>query len=379
MPVRETTIVDVREKIAQLAQLRGANIAEIARIFGVTRPTVYKYRDRYQQGGREGLSDRSRAPLHPHQTPEELVERILEERESWGWGAKKIRRRLQDSDPEIAWPARSTFDAIFRRHGLVEPRRKRPKIRSPFQRPYEATEPGELTTIDFKGEFRLSNGAWCHPLTVADAKSRYLLACRALDSIELGGVWRVFVRLLREYGLPRAVLSDNGPPFGGHGTSRFSTFSVRLMKLDIQPVFIVPGCPQQNGAHERMHRDLKDAACRHAARTRASQQRIFDRFVRTYNQDRPHEALDLDRPAAHYAGSPRPFPAKILPMDYPARFQTRLVDGNGSIKWEGDRIFIAHPLAGERLGFQLTSDHTWSVYFGSFFIGLLNERERRFL
>jgi transposase InsO family protein len=192
--------------------------------------------------------------------------------------------------------------------------------------------PGELVTIDFKGEFRLRNSHWCYPLTMTEAMSRYVLACQALPSIHLGLVWPIVERVFRQHGLPDAVLSDNGSPFGGHGLSRLSSFSVRLMELNIQPVFIVPGHPEHNGSHERMHRTLLESPLFYRANSFRDQQQCFDAFRSMFNHERPHEAIGLDRPATHFVGLRRPFPSTLPPIDYPPSFQVRTVASNGSIK-----------------------------------------------
>lgn len=379
MPIRATTIVDLREQIALMALTNRYSVAEIAALFRVSRPTVYKYRDRYRCGGRANLQDRSRAPEASRRTAESIVARIVADRREFGFGSKKIRRRLIDEDPEAHWPARSTIDAILRREGLVQPRRRRPRFASPFAHRYRATQPSELTTIDFKGEFRLQNGRWCHPLTMADSVSRYLLACEALPSISLTHTWPVVERVFREYGLPNAVLSDNGPPFGGHGVSRFSTLSVRLMELDIQPVFIMPGHPQQNGSHERMHKTLKESPAFRRARSLKDQQRVFDEFRSIYNHERPHEGIDLDRPARRYRPSPRPFPSSPVVIDYDTSLHVRAVASNGAIKWRSHFVFLSHALAGRHVALEPIDDHMYNVYFGSFLIGRIDEVERRFI
>jgi putative transposase len=354
-------------------------VSEVSSLFGVSRPTVYKYRDRYRAGGREGLVDQSRAPHQAERTPDWMVERILEERMRWGWGSKKIRRRLIDEDPTIPWPARSTIDQIFNSHGLAKPRRRRPRPRSLFRHRYAATEAGELSTIDFKGEFRLGNGSYCHPLTMADSVSRFVLTCKGLESIELDPVWRAVERVFREHGIPWAMLSDNGPPFGGHGMGPLSTFSVRLMKLGIQPVFIDPAHPEQNGSHERMHRTLKDETTYPPAADLPGQQRVFNRFLQTYNYERPHESLDFRRPSELYHGSPRPFPPRLIRVEYPSSFEVRLVSANGAIKWSNQAIFLSKTLAGEQVGFSMTDTGLWDVFFGQFFIAKFDERERSFV
>jgi len=360
--------------------LNGAySVAEIAELFGVSRPTVYKYRNRYRAGGRSDLSNRSRAPHATRRTAEAIVARIVADRRRFGFGSKKIRRRLVDEDPQRHWPARSTIDAILQREGLLRHRRRRKQFKSPFACRYAATEPGELTTIDFKGEFRLRDGRWCHPLTMADGVSRYLLACEALPSISLHHTWPVVERVFREHGLPVAVLSDNGPPFGGHGVSRLSTFSVRLMELDIQPVFIMPGHPEQNASHERMHKTLKESASFRRARSFRDQQRILDEFRAIYNHERPHEGIGMDRPAHRYRSAPRPFPSSPPVIDYHSRFDVRSVFSNGCIKCRGQMIFVSNALAGRRIALEPIDDHLYNVHFGSFLIGRLDELERRFL
>lgn len=378
MPLREKTIVDIREEMARLALTERYTVIELAELFGVTRPTVRQWRDRFAKQGRAGLTDRSHAPhTCPHRTDERIETMIVEARQRWGWGSKKILRRLRDDHPGIELPSRATTDAILVRHGLVQARRKRSKPRSPFARRYLATEPGELLTIDHKGEFRLLNGRYCYPLTMVDPVSRYVLACQGLDSTSLNRAWPVIERVLREHGLPRAMQSDNGPPFGSSGPGRLSTLSVRLMKLGIQPIFIDPGHPEQNGIHERMHRTLKQHATRPPGKNFRDQQDRFDQFIREYNFERPHEAIDLDRPASRYRSSPRPYPAKIQSPDYPPHFEVRRVSKGGWIKWRNEAIFIAQPLRGELIALEPEDQEIWDIHFYGFRVGKLDEKEGR--
>ncbi len=259
MPIKESTIVDIREEMARLAIEKRYSVREIAKMFGVTRPTVRKWGARLRELGRSGLEDRSHAPKTcPHKTDTEAERLILEDRNLWGWGSKKILERLAESHPELVLPARSTADAILSRYGLVKSMRApRERALVPFAHRYVATQPGELTTMDHKGEFRLLNGRYVHPLTIMDHFSRYIQACEALDSTSFARAWPVIERVFREHGLPLAAQTDNGPPFGAPSGGRFSRLSVELMSLGVQPVFSRPGVPQDNGSHERMHRDLK--------------------------------------------------------------------------------------------------------------------------
>jgi transposase InsO family protein len=380
MPFTERTIVDLREEMARRALDPRLTVGEVAQMFGVSRPTVRLWRERYRQQGRAGLSDRSHAPHScPHRTAGELEQLIIAERQRWGWGSKKILRRLEDAHPELRLPKRATVDAILRRHDLIgRTRRRRAKDKTPFAVRYRATEPGQLTTIDFKGQFRLKKGPYCYPLTIVDHASRYLLACTALRSTAFAPMWKVLERVFIEHGLPDAIQSDNGPPFGPtHG--KFSTLSARLMMLDVQPVFIRPGHPQDNGRHERMHRDLKAATSRPPSVSFARQQDRFDEFVYTYNHERPHEAIDMKRPAQLYRPPRRTLPRKILPPEYPAHFEVRKVGSGGTVSWLGQPIFITEALAGHRIGFEEIDNGLWTVHFYRFRIGQIDVQENMFI
>jgi putative transposase len=371
--------MDIREQIALMALSEQYSITEIAELFDLSRPTVYLYRDRYREKGRGGLADRSRARHDRGRVSAAIQARVIAERVRFGFGAKKIRRRMIDDDPKGNWPARSTIEDIIRREGLVRARPKRPKYSSPFRQRFEATHPGQVQAIDFKGEFRLRDGRWCRPLTMTDSFSRYLLACDALASIRLELAWPIVDRVFREHGLPDAVLSDNGSPFGAHGLGRFSVFGVRLMELGIQPLLIDPGRPEQNGRHERMHRSLLESPLFQRASSFRQQQRIFDAFRDVYNNERPHEGIDLDRPAQRHRPSPRPYPQQLPPVEYPQGFQVRRVDSNGSIKWQNRYTQISKVFAGRPVGLQLIDESVWNVYFSKFLIGRFNEKERTFV
>lgn len=375
MPLQETTIVDWREQMALQALDSRYTVTEVAAAHGVSRPTVRFWRDRYRCEGRSGLEDRSHAAATcPHRTPVAIEELIVEERRRWGWGSKKILQRLEEAYPELSLPKRSTIDAILARHDLIG-RRPRPKRRvpAPFAHRYEAREPGELMTIDFKGQFRLQNGLWCYPLTIVDKVSRYLLACEALRSTQFAPMWPVLTRVFREHGLPRALQSDNGAPFGPT-SGRYSSLSVRLMMLDIQPIFSRPGCPGDNGSHERMHRDLKAETTRPPSMTLRSQQERFNIFRTTYNEERPHEGIQMQRPARLYKPSPRPFPRRMPKPEYPGWFETRKVSIRGQINWHHTPIQFSEAFAGQTIAFEPIDDGLWNVYFFRITVGRFDER-----
>jgi transposase InsO family protein len=381
MPIRERTTVDIREEMAWMASDERFTVTEVALRYGVSRPTVRLWRDRYREGGRAGLMDLSHAPHRcPHRMTDAVEQLILAERMKFPlWGSKKILRRLHDADPELELPGRSAVDALLSRLGLVRERRRRGPIASPpFRSRYTASKPSELTTIDHKGQFRMLNGQYCYPLTIVDSVSRFLLACTALTSTRLSEAWPVIERVFREHGLPVAMQSDNGPPFGSPNGS-FSSMSVQLMKLGVLPVFSRPAHPQDNGRHERMHLDLKAATTRPPAGTLADQQKKFHVFRDCYNIERPHEGIGMQRPASVFQSSPRPFPRYLRKPEYAAHFETRKVSNGGDIKWQNHRIFVAQPFRGQTLGIEPTDDGICTVHFYGFVIGKIDERTHDFI
>jgi len=380
MPLEERTTMDIREEMARLALDERYSVTEVAQLFAVTRPTVRLWRDRYRELGRAGLTDRSHATAHcPHQTASIIEQWIVSDRLQWGFGSKKILERLREQHPDVEFPKRSTIDAILSRRGLVQRiKRRRQTLVSPFVHRYTATEPGELTTIDYKGEFLLGSGRYCYPLTMVDYVSRYLIACEALKSTSFGHAWPVINSIFHRYGLPRAMQSDNGPPFGATN-GKFSRMSVALMALDIQPVFGRPGKPQDNGAHERMHRELKAETAIAPAQTLLVQQAMFEAFKNKYNVERPHEGIGMQRPSRLYNGSPRPYPKRRSLPQYASQWEKRKVLPGGDIKWKHAQIFVSHALAGQTIALEATDVDLWTVHFYRFQLGKLDERMKRFI
>ena len=358
----------------------GVGVSEIAERLGVSRQAVYDWKERHRDNPQTGLQDRSRRPhTSPLRTDEAIERRVIEERKQWGFGSKKILRRLQDEEPEMAWPPRSTIDAIFKRAGLTQSRRKIRRRFAPVkaQRAYENDPaPGEVMTADYKGQFRLRNGRYCYPLLVADPVSRYLFACDAFTALSTEQTWITFVRVFREYGLPNIVHTDNGTPFGTSGQGRFSKISVRLMKYGVQPVYNRPGHCEDNARHERLNKTLLERTVLEPARNNAGQQKLFDEFRRMFNNERPHESLGQDRPAAHHRPSPRSFPRREPIIEYEPHFETRMVDGKGHIKWNGEKIHFSHGFAHERVGFERIDYSTWRVHYGSFVIGHFDDAHK---
>jgi len=358
----------------------GVGVSEVAERLGVSRQAVYNWKERYREDPEKGLEDRSRRPhTSPTRTAEAIEQRVIAEAKQWRFGSKKILRRLQDQEPDVEWPPRSTVDAIFKRAGLVQSRRKVRKRFAPVkaQRTYDDKAPGEVMTADYKGQFRLRNGQYCYPLLVADPVSRFLFACDGFAALSFEQTWATFVRVFREHGLPNIVHTDNGTPFGTSGQGRFSKLSVQLMKYGVQPVYNRPRHPQDNARHERLNRTLLDAVIIEPAYNLAGQQALFNEFRQTFNDERPHESLGMDRPAHHYRRSPRSFPRRLPVIEYEPHFETRLVDRRGHIKWNGEKVHFSEGFAYERIGFERIDYSTWRVHYGSFVIGTFDDAHKR--
>jgi transposase InsO family protein len=356
----------------------GESMADLCRQFGISRKTGYKILDRYEQCGLEGLSDRARRPhRYANQLPEQLEAAIVAaKREKPHWGARKIRERLLRRLPhEIKIPARSTIHAILDRHGLVT-RATRSRTRAQGTPLSAGANANDLWCTDFKGEFQLGNKRYCYPLTVTDHASRYLLLCEALESNQQQPVFRAFERLFQERGLPRAIRSDNGVPFASpNGLFNLSKLSVWWLRLGISIERIRPGHPQQNGRHERMHLTLKKEATRPAGANLLQQQARFDTFVEEFNNERPHEALQMKCPAELYTSSVRPYRG-IPDPHYPFHDKTVVVTHCGRLCLYRKKINLSTSLAGQAVGIKEVEDGIWLVSFMSYDLGYVDLEEK---
>ena len=378
MPWKETTSMEQRVRFAEEFDSALFTVTELSERYGISRKTAYKWLNRYGQQGEKGLEDRSRAPkTSPSRTPNDVVRQLLElRRKHPTWGPRKLLICLEKRDPQTAWPAASTAGDILKRHGLVQARRPRRAHLPCRRRLTEATAPNEVWTCDFKGQFRTADGWLCYPLTVTDSFSRYLLAVDGLDAPSHLQSWPVFERLFQTYGLPRVIRSDNGSPFASaRALSGLSRLSVRWIKLGIVPERIEPGHPEQNGRHERMHRDLKQETVRPPAPNRRVQQERFDCFRCVRNEQRPHEALGQRTPAELYQPSSRLYPGKFPEPCYPGHFEVRYVRPGGEIKFRGRYMFLSEALHGESVGLEEFAEGRWSIYLSEALLGRFEEGE----
>jgi transposase InsO family protein len=375
MPFKETCVEEEKLRFVAACLDGKDDMSALCAGFGISRQWGYELLRRYRSAGVDGLRPRDRAPHRPRcGMAEEVAAAIVALRgEHPTWGPKKLRAVLVRREPATAWPAPSSIGDLLRREGLSASRRRR-RTALPASRPFApVAAPNDLWCIDFKGWFRTRDGVRCDPLTLTDADSRLLLACRIVEPTT-AGVQPVVEAALREHGLPRAIRSDNGSPFASPGAGGLTRLSVQWLKLGIRLERIVPGQPQQNGRHERMHATLKAETAAPPAATQAEQQARFDAFRHGYNHDRPHEALGQATPASRYVASPRPYPARIAAPAYDADHAVRRVRQAGDIKWGGELVFISEALAGEPVGVAETEAGDWIVRFADVDLGLIDRR-----
>jgi len=375
MPWSETTKMQERMRFVVDAEEELFSMTELCQRYGISRVTGYKWLERFEEEGLEGLKDHSRAPIScPHRTNREVVGLLADARRRHPfWGPKKLIPWLARRH-DRAWPAPSTAGEILKRLDLVKDRRRRRRVDHPGRPTTQATQPNQLWTADFKGQFKTKDANYCYPLTVADSYSRYLLGCRALSSTKTLGTKAAFQRVFQEYGLPQAIRTDNGTPFAAAtAIGRLSRLSAWWIRLGIRPELTQPSHPEQNGSHERMHRTLKAETTRPPSANRSAQQRKFESFRREYNHERPHEHLNQKSPAQLYAPSPRPYPNRLPEPQYPGHFEVRKVSKNGGIRWKKDWINISHSLLEQNVGLEEVHDGVWSLYFGPLLLGRFHE------
>lgn len=373
MPWKETCVMEERMRFVMEVKEGFYSKAQLCRTYGISRPTGDKWLERYALSGVEGLRDLSRAPLcHPNEVGEDLERRILAVRGLHGhWGPKKILAYLEGQSPEGGWPARSTIGALLQRLNLSVPRKRRRRA-PPHTEPFAACDgPNAVWCTDFKGWFRTGDGLRCDPLTISDAFSRYLFRCQATD-VRGEIVEPLFVAAFREYGVPWAILSDNGSPFASRGIGGLSRLSVSWVKLDIVVERIAPGHPEQNGRHERMHLTLKQETASPPAATGRAQQKVFNRFRREFNEERPHEALDQRTPASVYRPSPRVYPERLGPVEYPCGMDARCVQKHGEFYWKGNVVFLGEALRHERIGLEAIDGRHWMLWFSRLALGVFD-------
>jgi transposase InsO family protein len=388
MPWRKTDVSKERVKFVlewerrwNAAEGASVDFSELCRVFGISRTQGYYWVNRYRDGGFKLSAieeERSRRPhTSPTAVPEELQDFVVAARKAHPrWGPRKLHAWLTGRHPELALPAPSTIGEILRRRGLVEARRRRRRRAPPLSQPFaEATGPNAVWCVDFKGKFRTGDGEWCHVLTLLDAYSRYLLRCEAVLDPDGDAVEAIFDSAFREFGLPGALRSDNGPPFASTGAGGLTWLSVWWLKLGIRLERIEPGKPQQNGRQERVHLTLEEVVAPPRAHI-AAQQRALDLWRREYNEERPHEALGQKPPVRFYTRSSRHYPRALLSPHDGLGLGEHPVDRQGFIHWRKRKLFVSTALEKEVVAVvpdDIEHRGRWAVVFGPIVLGWFYE------
>jgi transposase InsO family protein len=373
MPFQERSTMSLKTEFVILADRPDANLSALCRRFGISRPTGYLWVQRYREQGVAGLAERPRRPqTSPRQTPDAMEALVLEVRDAHPtWSGRKIRRRLQDLG-HAAVPAASTCAAILRRHDRLAPTAGHPVA---WQRFCQAT-PNALWQMDFKGHLPLARGPGrCHPLTVLDDHSRFLLGFIACANEQDATVRAALTALFRRYGLPWRILTDNGPPWGNaHPTQRYTALSYWLIRLGVAVSHGRPLHPQTQGKAERFHRTVTSELLATTPLPDLVQaQQRFDAWRDTYNLERPHDALDLATPGSRYHPSPRPLPDPVPPIVYGPDDLVRTVHGGGQIQFRRRHYFVSGALGGQPVALRpTTTDGVFTVHYCHLHLGVLD-------
>ena len=375
----ECNVMDQKLKfIARI--LEGEKMAPLCREFNISRKTGYKLWNRYKTIGNEALIEQKRTPYrYANKLPLQVEALILDTKKEFpNWGAPKIREKIKRRFSDIKIPAISTIHAVLDRNGLVKSKlRKKNKFKAQGTHLSNPNIPNELWCADYKGEFMLGNRQYCYPLTITDHASRYLITCDSLATTKTEFAIESFTRAFKEFGLPKTIKTDNGSPFGnGNSLYGLTQLSVWWLRLGIAVERIVPGHPEQNGRHERMHLTLKKETTKPAADNFLQQQEKFDDFISYFNNERPHQGIDMKYPSEIYKPSNRIYKG-IEPVFYPFHDKTVQVTRCGRICERGLKVSVSRAFAGQELGIKEVEDGIWIVSFLDYDLGYFDEKNSR--
>jgi transposase InsO family protein len=384
MPWKEMCTMGIREDFVLHALAPDANMAALCREYGISRKTGYKWVKRYNDHGLGALEDKSRKPNQsPLKTSADIATVIFRIRKDHPrWGAKKIREILRREVPLSEVPSLSTVHRCLVRSGLLQPmhRRRRDPLKPKAEPPrVVAKHPNDVWTVDFKGWWLSMDKKRCEPLTVRDAYSRFVLEVRILPTNTVDEVQAVFEKLFTKYGLPKYILTDNGPPFvASHGDLGLTRLSVFWLSLGIEHLRTRPGTPSDNGGHERMHKDIAEELQVFATLTQALQQEACDRWRHDFNHHRPHEALGMKMPIEVYRPSEVRYD-KTKPVEhvYPEHFLVRRVAKRGAVTWMDMAGQVSHALMHRHVGLEpLERRGHFRVWFGHKQLGEIDYNQK---
>ena len=368
MPFEKRTVMEQKSEFVRLALKGNLSHSELCSRFGISRPTGYKWLKRFNEQGQSGLNEISRRPsFSPNITDQLTTDRLLElKKKNEVWGAKKIRRLYSNKYGKVV-PSVTTVHNIFKRNGLVES--KKCSAGQTWQR-FEHDYPNELWQMDFKGDFAMSNKKRCYPLTIEDDHSRFNICLQACKNQQGSTVKSVLAKVFTKYGKPNRILADNGNPWGISGRSwinnvkRITEFEKWLIMHDVELIHGRPRHPQTQGKLERYHKTLKkELLSRNEFRNNKDCQRHFDQWRSRYNEERPHESINLDTPIEWYYPSENKYTSKPKEFEYDQDVSLRKVCAAGSIYYRGQRLKVGKGLSGEYVGIQSHSKSSFAIYF----------------
>ena len=371
--------MDQKLEFIKMWESQNYTMSSLCDYFGISRTTGYKLIKKYKKIGKACLEIGSKAPKKiPHKTREEIEESIIKLRKRHeNWGARKIKVLLEREYAKKEIPSETTINAILKRNALIKRRRRRKEKEGRLNPRFDPKECNEIWSSDYKGKFKLGNGRYCNPLTVCDSRSRKILGISCHYKATYASVKQSYIKLFREHGLPQYMHTDNGSPFGNMSSiRRFSRLCYWLIDVGVLPIFSDPGCPQQNGRHERMHRDLKAYCKSRIKNTLSKQQQILDEFREEYNEIRPHESLGMKTPSSRHERSEREYPERKISYVYPIEQKVIKVTKNGSARWGAyNWLYISRGAKGKYVGAEEIGNGIWNVYYRDVLLGYFDEKE----
>jgi len=372
------SVMEQKEKFIRMWLSHEYTVSGLCKNFRISRVTGYNLINSYKLHGESTYESKTKRPhSSPHRTPQKIEDKIVELRTKHpNWGARKFKILLEKYFKKESIPSETTINAILKRNNLVKNRRKRTAAVGKQYPRFDPEECNEIWSADYKGKFKMRNGRYCYPLTVCDSKSRKILGIKCHYRGTYKSVKQAYVDVFRQHGLPLFLHTDNGSPFGNtQAVCRFTKLCYWLIDQEIIPVFSDPASPQQNGRHERMHRDLK-AYCRKKIKpTLSKQQKVMDKFKEEYNEVRPHEAIEMQTPNSVHQRSKREYSEKKIDYEYPIEYKKLKVCANGAVRWGAHHwVFISTAARRRYVGAKEVGNGIWNVYYRNVLLGYFDEK-----
>jgi transposase InsO family protein len=377
MPWKELLKMDQKKEFVLESLKSNTNFTKLCAKYCISTKTGYKWKERFLERGFEGLNELSKRPkVSPQKLTEDvLLEIIRIKNKKKNWGSRKIKSIYSNLHPDKIAPSTRTIDRILKKAGLIKPkkvRRKESGVR--IENKVAATYPNHIWTVDFKGWWYTTSKEKVNPLTVRDEFSKYILTIKALDKGDILCVYQEFDNIFKIYGLPEIIRSDNGPPFANMSSLfGLTKLSVWWMALGIKLDRIEPGKPYQNGAHERMHLDMRNELEGQIDGDIRYHQKVFEDWRKEFNEERPHESLRMKTPAMVYKVSEITYEPGLIEFEYPKNYKSRNVNSRGFVNYKGKRYFIGNPFNGYNVGIDIDKTGQLNVWFGNNLIGYFDK------